>query len=217
MSDAYIVGFAPPDWAACDGQLMPVDQYQALYVLIGNIYGGDSNTFKVPDLRTRSIVGATLSGGSPAYPMGMVGGQLGAAIPVFSHTHTSVATSALTGTVPQDVSVDLPLTNVSLSLNPALVSKDSASSDVPIAGGMIADASCSLYSGPGTDTLALAPIPFTGTASGQGTQDNSFSLPVTGQVTVSPAGSSGSAVWPPSPYLAINNIICVNGLFPSQP
>jgi microcystin-dependent protein len=188
-----------------------------LYTLVGLTFGGDASTFNVPDLRGRSIVGATLSGGSPPYPLGMAGGQLGAAIPVCSHTHTAVATSALTGTVPQDVNVSLPLTNVSLSLNPALVSKNGATSDVPIAGGMIADASCSLYSGPGTDTVALAPISFTGTASGQGTQNNSFSLPVTGQVTVSPAGSSGSAVWPPSPYLAVNNIICVNGLFPSQP
>jgi microcystin-dependent protein len=195
---------------------LPVSQYEILFAVIGNTFGGDSSTFNVPDLRGRSIVGATLSGVSPAFPMAMVGGSLGAPIPVGSHVHTSVAINATTGTVPQNVALDLPLAGVSLTLNPALVSKDGASSDVPIEGGMIADATCLLYSGPSTDTLALAPIAFTGTASGQGTQNNDFSLPVSGQVTVSPAGS-GNARWPQSPYLAIANIICVNGLFPSRP
>lgn len=42
------------DWAICDGRLLQVRQYQALYSLLGTYYGGDGmNTFGIPDLRPR--------------------------------------------------------------------------------------------------------------------------------------------------------------------
>ena len=51
---AYGVGFAPLDWALCNGQLLSIAQYQALYTLIGTTYGGDgTNTFGVPNLNGR--------------------------------------------------------------------------------------------------------------------------------------------------------------------
>lgn len=58
-SDPYIgqiimVGFtyAPPGWAMCDGQLLPIFQNTALFSLLGTTYGGDGRTtFAVPDLR----------------------------------------------------------------------------------------------------------------------------------------------------------------------
>lgn len=44
--------FAPDGWVDCNGQTLNINQYQALYSLIGNRYGGDGHTnFKVPDLR----------------------------------------------------------------------------------------------------------------------------------------------------------------------
>jgi microcystin-dependent protein len=45
--------FAPDGWADCNGQVLQVNQYQALYSLIGSTYGGDSKctNFHVPDLR----------------------------------------------------------------------------------------------------------------------------------------------------------------------
>jgi microcystin-dependent protein len=46
--------FAPSGWATCDGQLLPISQYDALFNLIGTTYGGDGqNTFQLPDLRSR--------------------------------------------------------------------------------------------------------------------------------------------------------------------
>jgi microcystin-dependent protein len=46
--------FAPVGWAMCNGQLMPISEYEALYTLIGTTYGGDGNaTFGLPDLRGR--------------------------------------------------------------------------------------------------------------------------------------------------------------------
>lgn len=46
--------FAPYGWVFCDGRLMSIAEYDALYSLIGTIYGGDGiNTFGLPDLRGR--------------------------------------------------------------------------------------------------------------------------------------------------------------------
>jgi microcystin-dependent protein len=46
--------FAPKGWATCDGQLLPINQNQALFSLLGTNYGGDGRTtFGLPDLRNR--------------------------------------------------------------------------------------------------------------------------------------------------------------------
>jgi len=46
--------FAPVGWMFCEGQLLPISQYEALYNLIGTTYGGDGqSTFGLPDLRGR--------------------------------------------------------------------------------------------------------------------------------------------------------------------
>jgi microcystin-dependent protein len=44
-------GFTPAGWAPCQGQLLPIGQYTALYSLIGNMYGGDGKTtYGLPNL-----------------------------------------------------------------------------------------------------------------------------------------------------------------------
>ena len=44
--------FAPKGWAFCNGQLLPINQYQPLFALIGTMYGGDGKvTFALPDLQ----------------------------------------------------------------------------------------------------------------------------------------------------------------------
>lgn len=45
-------GFAPRNWAMCNGQLLPINQNQALFSLLGTMYGGNGQTnFALPDLR----------------------------------------------------------------------------------------------------------------------------------------------------------------------
>ena len=47
--------FAPRGWAMCDGQLLPINQNQALFSLLGTTYGGNGQTtFALPDLRGRT-------------------------------------------------------------------------------------------------------------------------------------------------------------------
>jgi microcystin-dependent protein len=49
--------FPPRGWAQCDGQILPINQNQSLYSLLGTTYGGDGRTsFALPDLRGRAPV-----------------------------------------------------------------------------------------------------------------------------------------------------------------
>ncbi len=55
--DLFAGNFAPRGWAFCDGQILPIDQNQSLYALLGTTYGGDGRTtFALPDLRGRVAV-----------------------------------------------------------------------------------------------------------------------------------------------------------------
>lgn len=59
--------FAPRNWAKCDGQILPINQNQTLYALLGTTFGGDGRTtFGLPDMRGRTPVhhGDTLSRGA---------------------------------------------------------------------------------------------------------------------------------------------------------
>jgi microcystin-dependent protein len=50
--------FAPKGWAICAGQLLPINQNQALFALLGTTYGGNGQTtFALPDLRGRAALG----------------------------------------------------------------------------------------------------------------------------------------------------------------
>jgi microcystin-dependent protein len=56
MSEIRIMSFnfAPKGWAMCNGQLLPINQNQALFSLLGTTYGGDGRVnFALPDLRSR--------------------------------------------------------------------------------------------------------------------------------------------------------------------
>jgi microcystin-dependent protein len=82
MSEAYLgevrlfgFGITPNGWAQCNGQIMSINQYQALFALLGTTYGGNGqSTFALPDLRGRA----------PAQPGNTI--SLGAAGGAESHT-----------------------------------------------------------------------------------------------------------------------------------
>jgi microcystin-dependent protein len=55
--------FAPQCWASCDGQVLPVHVYPALFAIVGTLYGGDGmNTFALPDLRPGNAHGVKVHG-----------------------------------------------------------------------------------------------------------------------------------------------------------
>lgn len=68
--------FAPRGWAFCDGQLLAVSQNDALFSLLGTIYGGDGRTtFGLPDLRGRVPIHA---GSGPGLSPRRLGAKAGA-------------------------------------------------------------------------------------------------------------------------------------------
>ena len=74
----FSFGFAPQGWAQCNGQLLPINQNQALFSLLGTTYGGNGQTnFGLPDLRGR--VPMHVGGG---LTLGQKGGE---------ETHTLIA------------------------------------------------------------------------------------------------------------------------------
>ena len=83
--------FAPSGWLFCNGALLPIAEYETLFVLIGTQFGGDGvTTFALPDLRGRLPISSGTGTGLSNYVQAQVGGseQVTLVTPnIPSHTH----------------------------------------------------------------------------------------------------------------------------------
>ena len=99
LSEIRLMSFyyPPQGWALCNGQLLPINQNQALFALLGTMYGGNGQTnFALPDLRGRVPV-HTGSGYALGQQMGSQSVTLTMAqLP--QHTHVLQASSDAAGT-----------------------------------------------------------------------------------------------------------------------
>jgi len=129
--------FAPRGWAFCNGQSLSISQNDALFALIGTIYGGDGqNTFNVPDLRGRVPLNQGQGPGLSTYTIGQVAGVETVTLSTAqmpAHSHALNATTA-TG------SVTTPGSSVMLA--------------TPVEAGV----KTSLYVVPGTSAVNQAPM-----------------------------------------------------------
>lgn len=91
--------FAPRSWAFCDGQVLAVSQNDALFSLLGTIYGGDGRTtFGLPDLRGRIPIHAGTGPGLSPRRLGEKGGAEQVTLTVnqlSSHTHPYKASTTI--------------------------------------------------------------------------------------------------------------------------
>ncbi len=99
LAEIRIVSFnyAPRGWAECNGQLLPINQNQALFSLLGTTYGGDGRVnFALPDLRGRVAMHTGAS-----FTQGQVGGETAhtlttAELPTHTHPVTALTGAATT-------------------------------------------------------------------------------------------------------------------------
>lgn len=87
--------FAPSGWASCDGQLLPIKQYSALYAVIGITYGGDGKTnFALPNLKDRAAMNKGNGPGLTPRALAATGGAETAtltALQMAAHNHSLAA------------------------------------------------------------------------------------------------------------------------------
>lgn len=90
--------FPPKGWALCNGQILPINQNQALFVLLGTTYGGNGQTnFALPDFRGKVPVHFGQGPGLSDYSLGQTGGSETATISISqmpAHTHQVNAVTA---------------------------------------------------------------------------------------------------------------------------
>lgn len=173
--------FAPRGWMFCHGQLLSAHRYHDLFSLLGNVYGGDGyETFALPDLRSRAVVGAGTEAGTGRtdFKPGDNGGIEKMALDAThlpDHTHTAkamVSTAQAADNVPKTTSVF----------------------GAPGKGaGRAFDASFGYVDAVPDIQLAAATVTIDATTDG----GKEFSLR--------------------NPYMAMNYIICVEGIYPSRP
>lgn len=103
-------GFPPMGWMHCNGDLLPISQYDALFALIGTTYGGDGvTTFGLPDLRGRVMIHQGQGPGLSNFTMGQMGGAesvtvLANNMPAHNHGVT-VGVNTATGEDPEPTKV----------------------------------------------------------------------------------------------------------------
>ena len=185
--------FVPRNFLACNGQSLPVNQYTALYSILGNTYGGNTTAFNLPDLRGRVPVNYGTGPGLSPYNLGDKGGaesvQMSAS-QLAAHNHNNTLTN-------NPSNVNVPVSIPSVSGSDANAAKPTSTTYL---GKMPASP---MYS---TNTPDSNLMPFTATGT------------VTPSVTITNASAGGNApINVRQPYIALNFIICVEGLYPSRP
>ena len=103
--EAFAFNYAPRGWLQCNGQVLPIAQYQALFSLLGTTFGGNGlQTFALPDLRGRLAMGYGTGTSGTNYDEGIAFGEENhtlaqAEVPSHFHSVTAVNNAIGTGTV----------------------------------------------------------------------------------------------------------------------
>src|SRR5713101_9735000 len=91
--EIFSFNFAPKGWALCNGQLLPINQNQALFSILGTTYGGDGRTtFGLPNLQGRSPVHV-----GNGISLGQLGGETAHTLNISelaAHNHVPVGSPA---------------------------------------------------------------------------------------------------------------------------
>lgn len=165
--------FAPRSWMFCQGQLLSIAEYSALFALIGTTYGGDGQvTFGLPDFRSRVGVHQGQGPGLSNYTIGEMAGTENVTL----------------------LSMNLPAHNHTIVSLPIQQPASTATTGVNEPKGAFPASGATIYN-----------------ASSDGTFMGAYSVN-----TITAIAGNNSPVSIVQPYLAMNYIIAVEGIFPSR-
>jgi microcystin-dependent protein len=196
MSNAYIgeirmVGFnfPPRGWGSCNGAVLSIQQNTALFSLIGTNFGGNgTTTFMLPNLQSRMAIGYGAGAGLSPYTLGQVGGAQAANLAV---NNLPAHNHAITGGV--TVATTVGVTNTTAD-------------KIGPNGHILAPAQTDAT--PATPVSTYSDQAANGTLSGvASTVASTLGTALTG---------NGLPVPTLPPFLAINYVIVLQGLFPSR-
>jgi microcystin-dependent protein len=212
MEDAFIgtifmwpLSWAPVGYAFCQGQAIAVNENQALYSLIGNMYGGNSTNFNLPDLSGRFPLGAGTDAHGNPHTLAQHGGAFQTAVitsnnlPLHSHALSSAGSATASGTA-------------TVTINGV-----NGLGDQPLPGGNYISGDSTANATPFTSPASsptLSPL-----ASATGSVSN-IKLTIS---DISGAVQPGGGIAKPvplavvQPYLNINFIIALTGVYPPRP
>ncbi len=193
--------FAPRDWMYCNGQILAIQEYAALYSLLGTNFGGDGITnFMLPDLRGRVMVHKGQRPGGEYRVFSEIGGIERVPLSVSdlpAHNHTAIAqgsTGGVSGTATATMHVNNGNGTIHTPKGNFLAAEENETN---------------LYatSSSGTDTLNDLAITV---------NTNYLYADLSGvQVTVGNTGN-GETHYNMQPFLVMSWIICVNGYYPQR-
>ncbi|CBS91489.1 conserved protein of unknown function (plasmid) [Azospirillum lipoferum 4B] len=218
--------WAPYNYQLCQGQVVNLQQYEALFSLTGTVFGGNgTTTFALPNLATRAPVGTGLLNGT-SYTLGAFGGTptttlLVNNLPLHNHSASFAPVSG-----PQVVSI--PATSGNLGVGVTInATANAGTKATPQTGfnqlGQVSTGtgapspSALLYAAPAGTQVPLAGVSasLTGTA-GSGAATVTINAVTGGTVTTGMTGSNTPFTNMP-PYLAMSFVIAMNGLYPDRP
>lgn len=204
MGDMYLgsiflwpLNWVPEDLMFCNGQLLQISQYQALYSLLSITYGGDARTtFALPDLRGRVPIGTGQGTGLTNVALAKQGGSENTTL--VAHSHAATISGG----------------NVNLQ-GGFSVSNQPATLEVPSAGSSLA----AIQTTDQGDPPVTAPV-----LGYNNLQPNTTILGLSaqgsitgGNVLVTPAGSSNGTYTNMQPFLGMNYVMVVQGIYPTRP
>lgn len=196
--------WSPRNWASCSGQTMPISSFNAVFSLIGTIYGGDGRTtFLLPDLRGRVPINHGTGIGLTPRTIGQMGGEetvtlAVAEIPVHNHT---VPALSVKGSIDAAVNLGDGTGTLDTGSGQYLAQQ----TDITGTGAKgFTNAAFTPTAPKSTSPVTLGTGSVTGTFSGSGVGSNT--------------GNNGSSQdhYNMQPFTVITWIICLSGIYPSR-
>lgn len=207
VGEISYVGFdyAPVGWLRCDGQSVTINQYQALYSLLGTRFGGSgTSNFNLPDMRGRVPIHQGSAPGIGTFSLGNAGGYPSTTLSTNNlppHKHPATATSTSNSSVAPGATAASTLYAATTSDSPTAGGNSIANSSAPLTK-MYSTTAPSVAMKSGSVVTTLDGVAIT-------TQtDTSVAVGNTGN------GASFNIM---QPFLTLNCIIATTGIYPERP